>query len=307
MPTLDNVVGEVYKTPSKEGSIGLELEIEGSFENFSNPTYWRSVPEGSLRNGCELALITPCNIDKIPSRIEDYKKAMAKCKLVPSIRTSVHMHINVQRETFRSVFSFMMAYWMFENILVRLNGRNREGNLHCLRLSDAKGIYSFISKGLRSGNILDKQFLSSEYRYGALNLCSIPKFGSIEFRFMRFPDDIDDITEWVQELWNFWTTAKTLTPQEIIRISELPANTILNQFFSPKFVARIKREIPMNVIESFIAEHALYQIMLDEDLKYASSLHTVDGEDVDEENYWAIEDDPQPVEIFAQPDDDEVF
>lgn len=200
---FDKSVLSLYgKSRGHKGDVGLEIECEGDQphpDSGESLGMWKTVPEGSLRNGVEYVLRTPQPIARIPEVMEYWKDLTKKCRFERSIRTSVHVHINVQALNYNEVLRFLGLYWLVEDILVTLNGRLRVGNLFCLRIRDADELVYDIFNVTSDARVMD--FHPDHARYAALNLVALSKFGSLEFRFVKGMTTPRPIQYWAENLY----------------------------------------------------------------------------------------------------------
>lgn len=184
------------------GEVGIEIEVEGNNLYKGRLRSWRVEADGSLRgeDNAEYVLKKPVSRVKIKEVLEELREALEYNNsnvdnLSP--RTSVHVHINCQKLTPRQMFTFFCLYQMFEDLLVKFCGKEREGNLFCLRSKDAQYLLETIESGLDNGIILK---IDKDLRYSAINMAAIQKYGSIEFRSMRGILDVELINLWVNML-----------------------------------------------------------------------------------------------------------
>lgn len=188
-------VGEEYK-----GEVGLEIEVEG--ENLPKviPSYWKGVVDGSLRGeAIEYVLKQPCARNSV-SRFLNYLEVYLKkngAVLHMSNRTSVHVHINMAKYTLTECFTFVVLYLLFEDLLTNIAGESRVGNLFCLRAKDAEYFVDSLVSFAKTRKFNPKP---EALRYTSVNVCSIVKFNSVEFRALRGTTDPQIITEWVNLL-----------------------------------------------------------------------------------------------------------
>lgn len=236
---LSSTVGEVFglKIP-KLGTIGLELECEGKVTvKFGKPSkYWNIIPDASLHEGTEYVLIEPINDTEIDPALDEWKSLTKNCKFVQSIRTSNHVHFNCFFRTMEQMYAFLCFYWFVENILVKANGKSREGNLFCLRIKDAETMFSAVIHGIRTGQHLIP-VATDEYRYAACNLAALRKYGSVELRFMKGYVNPSEISFWVKELYRGFNKAISMKPHEILELYRKNTNSkFLSTFFSDPFI-----------------------------------------------------------------------
>lgn len=231
--------GKEFRVVKSTDLVGIEVEVEGSmkFNTRTSSTIWEVKGDSSLRNGYELVLNQPVGPERITEVVEDLKRILKFSKLVPSIRTSTHVHVCVLDYSMRALFSVLLYYWMFENILVKMQGPDREGNLHCLRLSDAINLYESVVDGLNSGRYFGN-LIRNEWRYAALNVASVPKFGTVEYRFMSLPDDLQDVAFWTKTLHSFTRRAGETPWVHIYDWVKRGPREALRHFFGPELTSR---------------------------------------------------------------------
>ena len=183
--------------------IGIEIEMEGRDLLLPENRIWRMTGDGSLRGNesIEYILITPCKLEEVDERITTLLKLIKPARLQPSDRCGVHIHINVQDMVFTECFNFIFLYLMFEKVLVGYCGESREGNLYCLRATDAEHFIDRMIVCKRQSNLEELgPFQGISLRYASINPEAIFKFGSVEFRALKTPKDLLKISEWVNIL-----------------------------------------------------------------------------------------------------------
>lgn len=199
-----NLVKDLYGLPKKvltKGDIGIEIEEEGR----RLPDYvegWNVVHDGSLNEfGREYVLSYPVKIEDVDKVLGNLKSAHLACKseVHDTIRAGVHIHVNCQDLTMTQLHNFIITYLILEDLLVSYCGPSREGNLFCLRLKDAKALSRYIIHHLRRK---DGFYHDEDIRYASINLTSLSKYGSLEFRAMRSTDDYSVISNWAHMLYN---------------------------------------------------------------------------------------------------------
>jgi hypothetical protein len=245
---LSQIIG--FKNGSQTGDIGLEIECEGT-SLFNSPfQYWTCHQDGSLRETAghapiEYVLRAPLKLKELRSALEylDIKLKEAGSKVVKSQRTSVHVHINVQKMTLRELFCFLCLYLIFEELLVDWSGPERAGNLFCLRAKDSDFYVNMLESVLKNSNF--KQW-REDYRYAACNVASVCKFGSLEFRSMQGTVDIQLIYLWVSLLCMLRDASQTYdNPVEIVEeftnIGPLP---FFKKIFKDKQYRQLFESVP---------------------------------------------------------------
>ena len=273
---LNTQLGKTYRGGFIDGDIGLENEIEGQNliplnQHFRPPLirrprlaainlraqvdepalpepvkiveskWWLSKPDGSLRDGIEYIFIKPVSLVNLKEALEEWKELTVKhkCKFQQSLRTSLHVHINATHLTYREIYCALVAYWLTENLLVKLHGQSREGNLFCLRAKDADFVIQQTINGLENNEYF-QPLARDEYKYAACNVGALGVFGSLEFRFMRGTSDVNVMELWSTELYNLVHNAGNyVSPQQILDALRANPLTFLQTLFSESFVTRL--------------------------------------------------------------------
>lgn len=186
----------------QEGEIGLEIECEGTHLFDSPISYWVTHQDGSLRNTeghppIEYVLRKPLPRTEIPSALTYLTKKLkaAGSKIVDSTRTSVHVHLNVQGLTLKQIYQIWCLYSIFEEMLIDFSGDDRKGNLFCLSGKQAEHNVIIMEQAIQSESF--NELFNENTRYTSLNMASVGKFGSLEFRSMRGTVDQGLIQIWV--------------------------------------------------------------------------------------------------------------
>ena len=212
----------------QKGDIGLEIECEGR-NIIIDPVKpcWIVHHDGSLRGqSAEYVFDKPQPYGKVEKAVRDLYNEFdnRNVELNQSHRTSVHVHVNVQGMTWRQILNYIALYTIFEKPLLELCGEDRVGNLFCLPVYEAEGINLALQEFVSVVNHNDvgaarvRDFFHDNLRYGAINLCAMFKFGSLEFRAMRGDASPDEIIRWVTLLYRMREAAKEYeSPVHIIQ------------------------------------------------------------------------------------------
>lgn len=224
-------VGSIFDHSATKGDIGIEIEVEGNkfpkhaFEGKApvDPEYipkvWKYHKDGSLRglDNAEYVFAKPLTFDEVPDSISSLWSMFESygTKLDVSNRTSIHVHLNVQRWHLNRLCTFMAMYFSLEEILTQWCGEHRVGNLFCLRAKDAPGIITALKKFLKTG---DTNHITEGLHYAGFNAHALTKFGSIEIRTLRGCQDPTVILQWVQILRALYeTSAEFHDPRELMQ------------------------------------------------------------------------------------------
>lgn len=200
-----NIGATLSRTPTL-GDIGLEIEVEGKnlpgeVFIYDNSKFWTWHHDGSLRGSenAEYVLKSPIKFREVPEALDELWGFFYKLKSIidDSNRTSVHVHLNVQKFHFNRLASFIALYLCVEEIITDWCGEHRVGNLFCLRAMDAPYIVSAIKRFIQRDG---RNPIQDALHYGAMNAHAIVKYGSLEFRQLRGTPEISVIQDWVNIL-----------------------------------------------------------------------------------------------------------
>lgn len=236
-----------FPVPNKyTGEIGIEIEVEGVGLPKAVPSYWNNPGDGSLRGPetAEYVLKKPATRKTYGTYLDylshQFEKAGSKFDMSP--RTSVHVHLNMQDKSLTQCYNLILCYLIVEDLLCHHAGGNRAGNLFCLRAHDAEYFVDWLAKSAKKGQFAP---IYEQIRYTSINVHSILKFNSIEFRALRGTVDMAVIKEWVEMLLSLKDAAMTYTdPTEImVDFSQLGAGGFLKKLL-PEHFDLLKRVLP---------------------------------------------------------------
>ncbi len=197
----DKKISTLYAVPLQAlpREVGIEVEMEGINLPREDIPHWTVGRDGSLRGeNAEYALQRPCSRRLVSGRLTILYDILRN-RGRPSERCGTHIHLNCQHLTSRQVFSFISLYFFFEGLLTKWCGKDREGNMFCLRSEDAEGlIISLISDKMNKG--YPYAAAEEHLKYGAINISALRKFGSLEFRALRSQRDKGVVEKWVRML-----------------------------------------------------------------------------------------------------------
>jgi hypothetical protein len=218
------------KEPGCEPDLfGLEVELEGKFIKTAQPDiarYWSIHEDGSLRvqpgklhaQACEYVFKKPLSLASTIVALENlfnYLTKTPEVEVFDSYRTSIHVHVNCLRESIKTIVNFITLAIIFDELFVSQNGDTRIGNNFCLRARDAEGqIENLISSINKFGSLYQ---INANDRYSSVNLGSLMKFGSIEFRSLECTTDLWRVIHWVRTLQALKESARSYAnPKEIV-------------------------------------------------------------------------------------------
>lgn len=211
---------KLYKQLRKRlvnGLVGVEIEVEGEGLLHENTVEWRADKDGSLRGeNAEYILQKPLSPPAVFKALDNLRDALVKLnsKITWSFRTSVHIHLNMLRLTDAQIKNVIYTYLLLENILIEYCGEDRIGNRFCLRVADAEGFIDALHRYFTTNRLPERD----RYRYAAINLDALSKFGSLEFRSMRGTLDKETLETWIGSLVRLRSFAmKMESPEQIFQ------------------------------------------------------------------------------------------
>ena len=199
----------------KAGMFGVEIEVEGAGLDIPENKFWRQEGDGSLRakpECCEYVFKEPISYKDSITAVGWLNAQHKKNGTVLnwSFRCSTHVHLNVQEMELSALLRLVYLYYIFENLLVKWSGEEREGNRFCLRLKDSSEIPFVIENVFRNSL---RGLNENQVRYSALNLGSLIKYGSVEFRSLSGTTDRERLSKWLNgiiSLRDYAVQAKSL-------------------------------------------------------------------------------------------------
>lgn len=248
---------EVLGVKLLTADVGIEIECEGHGLTPVNSAYWRTEQDGSLRGEyphecAEFVLKKPIHEKSVKPAIDQLIEAQKDAVLNFSYRTSVHIHVNCLDMNATQLLTFAYAYLLFEIPLLNYCGDERKGNRFCLRLRDAekqlRPLSWMITEGFRSIGLIDP----NEYRYAAMNLAALPKYGSVEFRSMRGNLEKEVLTTWVTALLELRAfSLKYNSPKELYEdLAKLGTNELFKKCFTTTYDSLFYPGMDRDVLES---------------------------------------------------------
>lgn len=213
-------VYEIIRKRAVEGDVGIEIETEGRhlWHPERNNPFWRAEQDGSLRGeNLEYVYKKPLPIEKVRDSMKNLNDGFKAndSRLDYSFRTSVHVHVNVGLMEYNALLAFMYTYLILERAITKYCGEERLGNRFCLRYEDAEGLSEAVNLMMTGPDGL-KNIPQDRFRYAAMNVDALKKYGSLEFRSMRGTNDENIVSNWAQALINIRDYAEALgNPKEV--------------------------------------------------------------------------------------------
>jgi hypothetical protein len=263
MMTLNQLRGGVYK---EKGLVGIEIETESLRPyDYPNLKYWTCHEDRSLRNyGVEYVLSHPLNPDgKAYIEAMTEFEALAKTtKFIDSQYAGLHVHINMSNVSLVHLMNFISLYCIFEKTLTKYCGPDRDGNLFCLKTSDAEtSFYNYVAltEAIEdgTGNSFIQRLSADRLKYSGLNIVPLRHLGSVEVRTHYGTTDRAVIERWVRILMAIYNQAGALkSPVEVVNLfRDNYASIIAKRIFGDD-----AKHLPLENIEAEVAECLYYAV-----------------------------------------------
>lgn len=190
--------------------VGLELEYEKCkpLEKAMSPNWWTDV-DHSLRAGGLEFISTPLKRTEVHKAIGDMLSTAISVGATVTPRCGLHVHVNVTDSTWRELYKFVTYYTLLEPRLFEEFAPGREMSHFCvptwtntalaeymyldgqrlrrgIRIPGGTGqnwrnAASYLGTSSMGGGRSRLQMLNTP-KYAALNIASLKKFGTLEFR-----------------------------------------------------------------------------------------------------------------------------
>lgn len=213
--------------------VGIEIEMENvNSSSLNNIPSWRRVEEGSV-SGYELVLRNPLCGDQLFLALQELRNISDNTDLSRAFseRTSDHIHIDVRDMTFNQFMNFLTLSVMFEKVLYKYVAPHRSSNHFCWSFFDCQSLITKVKavcETARSGDVNDirhsmaSNFDASSTKYSGINLSSVPRYGSLEFRMHEGTMEVNSIIRWINILLSIkdYAMDQDRTPSNILETKQ---------------------------------------------------------------------------------------
>lgn len=229
--------------------VGVEVELENISHRIPNDgdreqlKYWDIIEDGSLRDhGIEFVFTTPLAGKDLVAALSELESFITDNKVKPRLsdRTSDHIHVDVRDLTEKQYLLFNIIYLIFERVLFKYCGNDRDKSLYCVPYYKAQGDLNKM-KGL-AWDEEERDFrytLNDCNKYSACNLKATLKYGSIEFRAHSGEWRVEPLLRWINILLMMRNAAIDMDDKFDIdnipsTISGMGVNTFFRSVFKDK-------------------------------------------------------------------------
>jgi len=246
--------------------LGLEFEFEGVRQEGAGMValslakyvkepwarYWNFKLDRSLHDaGCEYVFAEPLFGTDALIAVFSLCEYAKKNKFKVSIRTGLHVHVDVRDLTRIELARLNVLFALFERAVYRYAGNNREENVFCLPWYRSDQMQSHVHQ--INSDVFDVKEASSALeneKYGGLNLDTLARFGSVEFRMALATMEPEWVLAWVNICLAFKRAAQKLDVPPLALIHQLSAVGVVNfaqQVFEDQFQAINYPELEQDV------------------------------------------------------------
>lgn len=226
---------------------GVEVELEGLNRYNKKMDYWDITSDGSLRdNGLEFKFIEPLFGEDIILALKELQASVTPYNPRLSLRTSVHVHLDIRDLYCKDLFNLTVLYLIFERALVKYH-EIREHNIFCLPYYLAEGHLLHLNSIICNFKIKEdlkldlNRFNKDSSKYSALNFSCIKEFGSIEFRHMPGSYSPTNILEWINIIHSLKKATKHYEDPEALvnNVFKLGGFELARNVFSGELLNRL--------------------------------------------------------------------
>lgn len=186
--------------------VGVEVEAENvtNLNTLSKGIkFWENVRDGSLRGKSnEFVFAQPLRGKDIIDALLELEKAINK--YCPNIdmneRTSLHVHIDIRNYNTVQLLNYILLFMIFERVLFSYVGEERAYSNFCTPLYDCKDTIHEVNDLLNSNANIVHRCFSSQGKYSSMNIGSVSRFGSVEFRMHKGTYKSKEIIDWINIL-----------------------------------------------------------------------------------------------------------
>ncbi len=188
-------------------AIGVELEYENAramarriLDPAVSSGYWNVTTDASLRDqGEEFVLREGLEGLELAYAIREFFTLAEGQGLVENGRTSCHVHVDMRDADLELLRSTVLVYQAVEKMFWSMVHRQRRWTGYCIPLAEAQGaLVALLFSNNAAANSRHLVSTSNAVtRYSGLNVASISRHGTVEFRHFNNPTGEAQMNEWI--------------------------------------------------------------------------------------------------------------
>lgn len=193
--------------------IGVEFEAERVIEidpDHELHAYYTVKADHSLRDGgLEFVFSNPLMGEDL-SRALDLMEKHSK-DFVCNERTGLHIHLDVREQEQVNTYRLFQLYALYEYFIYKFAGDGRSNSNYCVPWYKSTEQYGFLAHVLNTKDQpLTGTFAEQNIsRYMGLNIQSMERFGSLEFRHLQNTHDFQRISDWINLIMELKKASET--------------------------------------------------------------------------------------------------
>lgn len=247
MKKLVDLLSRVQPNPD---GVGIEIEVEGrGLPRPKTSPYWSVHDDGSLRGGIEYVTEGPLPVGSTKTKALNSLYTAMKSKGTINEnqdRCGIHVHVGVQNLTVEQVYVAICVSLLMDQVLLEFCGADRKNNLFCKPVRGTRSIITMLKNDYKKTAFFST--MSNDLlKYSSLNLATLTKFGTLEYRGMRFLNEASEVDEWSTELYNMvhGSVNKWKDPKEFMDwYATHSKDELFNVLFSSSFTRKLKDSCP---------------------------------------------------------------
>lgn len=218
-------------------TLGVEVELENILYHTPLPdnyrSYWTLHEDGSLRDGQEWVFRYPTQGDEVNEAFDVLRQCLREWGNTP--RCSTHIHVDAGHLTIENLQGLIMLMYGLEEGIYNTVSADRKWCGYAMQLKDMpnKRMNDILSTEERTAINAMGDFPVRQERYYGLNLQSLSKYGTVEFRYFDGIADVVQLGPWTELVTDIMRGATKLTPQVVADINTSPE--MLRQFVVDTF------------------------------------------------------------------------
>lgn len=241
--------------PIPDQFVGVEIE----FENFSRrqltaleqetPCFWEIRDDGSLRNGAEAVLTQATMGRQLTAALDQFYNRITQFDTGP--RTSIHVHLNMRQDydSLESLRNLVILYFMYEDAFFRIADENRKWCSYCNPFEDnAPSPLLALFRAQSLDHLIDSinNTAHNTNRYYGLNLYSLARYGTLEFRHFPCVKQKELVVSWIRLLMELKKAATLMAERELSVFDVIPNEASCAKLleYMPEFGARLRELCP---------------------------------------------------------------
>lgn len=190
--------------------VGIEVEVE--FSRDSRPTPlprvkgWNAVHDGSLQDGVEYVLSNPMADDDLTRAIHSFFEAELPLKRRTTSSTHIHLDMLESETSLTSLQNLLAFIYVLEPAIFGAIDPSREwcGYTSPLESADVEALSGLLSERVKdTPSVFVSGSSNISSRYYGVNVQSLSKFGSLEFRYFPTASSAEELISWVKLAQNF--------------------------------------------------------------------------------------------------------